>query len=91
MKEKSLRTAHRTVALPLVLFIILQGATGTVISFEDLLGQDWGGLPELIHFHLGTFGNIYRVLLGIGILWMAFTGFWIYMKIQERSKKAAQT
>lgn len=90
MKEKSLRTAHRTAALPFVLFIILQAATGTTISLENLAGQHWASFPELIHFQLGTIGNVYRVLLGLGILWMAVTGFWIYAKIQARSRKTAK-
>ncbi len=91
MKEKSLRSAHRMIGVPLVLFILVQSMTGTIISLGDLLGQEWSGGVKILHLDMGTAGMVYRVLLGMGILFMACTGLWIYLKIRERSGKPAKS
>jgi hypothetical protein len=40
-----------------------------------------------IHHGAGTTGDIYRILLGIGILGMVVTGTMIHFKIRARTKK----
>jgi hypothetical protein len=40
---------------------------------------------EFLHHGGGIIGISYRILVGTGILWMAFTGLIIYVKIRTRS------
>jgi hypothetical protein len=87
MTEKTLRRFHRAVGMPLALFVIVQIGTGTLLSVEDLLGRYWGGLLQDVHHQYGISGDIYRIIVGVGILWMAATGFAIAMKIRARTKK----
>jgi hypothetical protein len=42
---------------------------------------------KLIHFGGETVGGVYRILLGIGIVYMAVSGSIIYFKIRSRSKQ----
>ena len=87
MTEKTLRRFHRAIGMSLVLFTIIQVGTGMLLSIEDLLGRYWGGFLQTIHHQYGLPGDIYRVAVGIGILWMAATGLAISMKIRGRTKK----
>ena len=90
MQEKNLRKVHRNVGSIIAVFIIIQAFSGTLLSFQLL----WGGTPfglfvdgflDLVHFNLGPAGYIYRILLGLSIIWMAVTGGWISLKIRARS------
>jgi len=91
MKEKDLRQVHRFIGIPLAIFIILQSATGLVLSIEDILGKYWGGTIRDLHYRYGNIGNIYRIVIGIGLLWMTISGVMIYMKIKARTKKVADS
>jgi len=46
-----------------------------------------GEVLKFIHHGAGPIMNLYRVVLGIGILAMALTGCTIFFKIRARSKK----
>lgn len=42
----------------------------------------------MVHFSGGgTAGAIYRVFLAIAILWLVFSGSWIFLKIRARSRQ----
>jgi hypothetical protein len=92
MTEKTLRRLHRTIGLPLVLFIFIQSATGLFLTIENMLDRywDWAGFLRDVHHSLGILGDIYRLLLGFGMLWMAISGMLIYRAIRIRTKKSAQ-
>jgi hypothetical protein len=47
----------------------------------------WHEGLEFIHHGAGTAGSLYRILIGIGLLWMAVSGTIIFFKIRTRSKK----
>ena len=47
----------------------------------------WHEGLEFIHHGAGTAGSLYRILIGIGLLWMAVSGSMIFLKIRARSKK----
>ena len=47
----------------------------------------WHEGLEFIHRGAGTAGSLYRILIGIGLLWMAVSGSMIFFKISTRSKK----
>ena len=87
MKEVTLRKWHRIAGIFLALFVFFQVVTGIVLSIENLLGEYWGGILHDIHEGFGNFGDIYRMLLGIGLVWMVVSGSMIYMNIRERMKK----
>ncbi len=38
-----------------------------------------------LHHGGGGLGALYRLLLGAGTLWMAFSGSWIYWRVKRRS------
>lgn len=47
----------------------------------------WDEALQFIHFGAGTAGDLYRIVLGAGILWMAVSGGLIFFRIRARSKK----
>ena len=87
MNEASLRKWHRTLGIILALFIFVQAATGTLMALEFAVH-----LPELdalviLHTGGGLFGNLYRILLGLGIMVMTASGSLIYLKIRARTRR----
>lgn len=88
MIEASLRKWHRWLGLGLVVFVILQAVTGLTLTLSDLI--DIGALDRwcsLIHRGGGDFGVTYRILLAMGLLFMAFSGILIFIKIRQRTRK----
>ena len=85
MKEKELRKMHRSIGIILALFIILQSLSGIGMSIEDVFGKYWGILHD-IHYHFSYIGLIYRIVVGMGLVWMSLSGIMIYMKIRTRRK-----
>ena len=47
----------------------------------------WRTIFGFIHHGAGTFGDIYRIIVGIATLWMVFTGGMIFFKMRSRSQK----
>ena len=108
MKESALRKLHRRVGIMLALFIVLQAATGCLISFgylvpasghthSELVGQHaqerqgpslWNTTITAIHYGAGSAGDVYRILLGIGLVVMAVSGSSIFVKIRTRVTRA---
>jgi uncharacterized iron-regulated membrane protein len=88
MKEKSLRNGHRFIGISIALFVILQSVSGIMFSFEDFTGEYYDNFLRDIHVRLGYAGTVYRILLGMGLLWMTISGLMIYRKIRARKKAA---
>ena len=86
MKEATLRKWHRTSGIIIAVFIIVQVVSGIVLSIENILGDYWSGVIHDIHEGFGKAGGIYRILLGVGLVWMVISGSIIFMKIRERMK-----
>ncbi len=88
MTEADLRHGHRTMGIILAFFIFLQGASGTLLALESLFKAPGilGSLP-MLHFGGGTFGQIYRIFLGLGTMGMAVSGSLIFLKIRARTRK----
>ena len=88
LNEVSLRKLHRWLGISLVLFVILQALTGLILNLEDLFEvpalTHW---LKLIHRGGGDFGTAYRTLLALGLLFMAFSGIRIFIKIRQRTRK----
>lgn len=53
-------------------------------------GQDKHGLPGRIHHEEGAVWNLYRILIGSGLLVMIFTGTAIFIKVESRLKKVSR-
>jgi uncharacterized iron-regulated membrane protein len=88
MDEAYLRKWHRTMGIILAFFIFLQAATGAMMAFEHALdAHGLFGFVTSIHFGGGFFGNIYRIILGLGVMGMAASGTLIFLKIRARTKK----
>lgn len=47
----------------------------------------WDMILVSIHYGLGVGGAFYHVLLGIAAIWVAASGFMIFLKIRARQKK----
>ena len=88
MDEAYLRKWHRTMGIILALFIFLQAATGTLMSLEFALNvPEPFDAFEILHTGGGLLGNLYRILLGLGLMGMAASGTLIYFKIRARTRK----
>ncbi len=88
MNEAFLRKWHRTMGIILALFIVVQAATGALMALEDTLSfSEPTKVLGILHFGGDFFGDLYRILLGLGIMGMATSGTLIYLKIRARMKK----
>lgn len=86
MNEASLRKWHRWLGIGIILFVILQSLTGLILNLEDLFEvAAVTGWSKGLHRGLGDFGTVYRTILGLGLLGMAFSGGWIFFKIRQRT------
>ena len=88
MDEAYLRKWHRTMGIVLAFFIFLQAASGAMMALEFALNAS--GLFEVltsIHYGGGFLGNIYRIILGLGLMGMAASGTLIYLKVRARTQK----
>lgn len=88
MDEAYLRKWHRTMGIILAFFIFLQAASGALMALELALNSTglFGVLTSL-HFGGGSWGHLYRILLGLGLTGMAASGTLIYFRIQARKRK----
>ncbi|MFC1692577.1 hypothetical protein ACFL1R_03630 [Candidatus Latescibacterota bacterium] len=83
MKEKDLRQLHRSIGIILAFFIVLQSLSGLMLNIENMFDKYWG-IFHVIHYHFNQIGGIYRTIIGLGLVWMCFSGIMIYIKIRER-------
>lgn len=101
MQESRLRRWHRLAGVGIALFLAVQAGSGLIMSLSHLLTEgshiSTEGAPEHTHFpiselaeaiHSGgdVLGALYRAMLGLVALWMAFSGTWIFLNIRARSR-----
>jgi hypothetical protein len=88
MDEAYLRKWHRTMGIILAFFIFLQAASGAMMALEFYLNATGlFGILTSIHFGGGSWGHLYRIILGVGLMGMAASGTLIYLKIRARTSK----
>ena len=103
MKEPVLRKWHRHIAVLLAPLVLLQAISGLLLSIERLYGfysatgrllpdaqpfvWFWDSLVVGTHYGGGRLGAFYHILLGMGLVWLATSGLWIFVKIRTRTKK----
>jgi hypothetical protein len=86
MRENDLRKYHRRTGITVALFVFVQAFTGLLLSLDNIAPSlHLDRIADPIHFGGGLGGNIYRVFLALGLLFMASTGPWIFRKMWIRS------
>ncbi len=88
MKESTLRTLHRRIGAVVAIFVVVQAGSGMGLIIEGLAGHAGSGVSDLLHTGGAVASDIPRAVAGLGMLFMAATGVWIYMKIIGRRKPA---
>lgn len=100
MKEILLHKLHRYVGIAVAPFLVIQTVSGLLLGFGFFRrpGAVMGGrvlpgsLDELlmkIHFEPGWLGDAYHLVLGAGIIWIALSGWVIYLRGWRRRKSAS--
>ncbi|HTG81292.1 MAG TPA: hypothetical protein VL949_05085 [Geobacteraceae bacterium] len=97
MKEILLRKLHRSIGIVVAPFFVIQALSGLLLGF-GLFRRGEAGPPtpgrwdlflERIHFMPGWLSDSYHLLLGIGIFWIALSGWIIHLRSRGRTKAAA--
>jgi uncharacterized iron-regulated membrane protein len=104
MKGIQLNKLHRYVGITLAPFLVIQALSGILLNFglfdKEGSGEMGGFLPPTgsfnhllvkIHFGHGLVNEIYHILVALAILWMAVTGWLLFMRIRKAQKRMART
>ncbi len=105
MKKIRLNILHRYVGICIAPFIVLQALSGLLLNFgmfrkgsAATVGQHgpaassiWDLLLIKVHFGSGLLNDAYHLLLGAGIIWMAVTGWILYLRIRRMLRKQPAT
>ncbi len=101
MKGPLLNKAHRYVGTAIAPFMILQVLSGLFLDFglfrrgEAVPGgaaaarAGWDLFLVNAHFGPGLLSDFYHILLGCGIIWMACSGWFLYLRIRRLRHKGA--
>ena len=101
MKELRLNTLHRYVGIVIAPCLVIQTLSGLLLGFG--LYRDNGALQAgkriiespgvlneslaKIHFCPGLLGDIYHLLLGAGVVWMAVTGWLLFLRLRRSRRR----
>ena len=102
MKGIQLNKLHRYVGITIAPFLVIQTLTGLLLNFGALrqgVSAPAGGDPPVTstqwdaafikaHFGPGVIVDFYHLLLGAGIVWMAVTGWIIFLRGRRLRNKA---
>lgn len=100
MKGARLNRLHRGVGLVIAPFLVLQTLSGLVLDF-GLFRRGAGGTPALgqeeqldlilekIHFGPGWLGDSYHLLLGTATVWMALSGWLLFLRLRRNRQRLA--
>jgi uncharacterized iron-regulated membrane protein len=104
MKGIQLNKLHRYVGITLAPFLVIQALSGILLKFglfNKGKGGEMGGLLSptgnfdhllvKIHFGPGLVNGIYHILVALAILWMAVTGWLLYLRIRKAQKRMTKT
>lgn len=90
----SINKAHRYVGIVVAPFLAIQTISGLLLGIGlfrrpgstlterglPLVFEGWEGLFAKTHFGPGATDDIYHLLLGAGIIWMAVSGWVLYLR-----------
>ncbi len=93
-KGVRLNTLHRYVGIILAPFLVLQTVSGLLLRLarvgpsvsEEGIGAPlnaWHQLLVRIHIGPGLLSTTYQLLLAAGVLWMAVSGWILYLRIRR--------
>ncbi|BCS53458.1 hypothetical protein [Geobacter sp. SVR] len=98
MNRINLNKLHRYSGLIVSLFLVLQTISGLLLDFGLFrngrqMGKEgaqgaWDLLLVKIHYGAGLFGDAYHLLLGLGIIWLATSGWLLFLRIRRARRKA---
>lgn len=97
MVEIGLNKLHRYVGIATAPFMVLQALSGLLLDIGQFhrgrtgAGEQtkWNPLLVKIHFGPGWLNDGYHLLLGAAIIWMALTGWLLYLRIRRARRKLA--
>jgi uncharacterized iron-regulated membrane protein len=99
MKGIQFNKLHRYVGITLAPFLVIQALSGILLKFGLFSRGGGGGMggvlsPEgsfdrlLIEVHFGPgMAEIYHLLVALAILWMAVSGWLLFMRIRKAQRR----
>jgi uncharacterized iron-regulated membrane protein len=101
MKGIHLNKLHRYVGIIIAPFMAIQTLTGLLLSFGpfrrggsavtgwnlSIIDKGWDDIFIKTHFGPGLISDGYHLLLGAGIIWMALSGWMLYLRGMRLRKK----
>lgn len=105
MKEIGINKLHRYAGIAIAPFLVIQALSGLFLDFglfragSTVTGAQkmpaargaWDLLLLKIHFGPGLISSTYHLLLGAGIIWMAVSGWVLYLRMRRTRRKAANS
>ncbi len=100
MKGPNLNKAHRYVGIIIAPFMVIQVLSGLFLDFGLFRRETsspggaaathagWDLFLVKTHFGPGVLSDTYHILLACGIVWMACTGWLLYLRIRRVLRKA---
>jgi uncharacterized iron-regulated membrane protein len=97
-----LNKLHRCVGVCIAPFLVIQTLSGLLLDFGLFRRGSFGpGVEEVsharnvadtllvkLHFGPGTVNDCYHFALGVGVIWMALSGWVLYLRIRKARKKS---
>jgi uncharacterized iron-regulated membrane protein len=101
MKGPYLNKLHRYVGIVVAPFLVIQTLSGLLLDFglfrrgapggpAPVRGA-WDPLLTRVHFGPGPINDAYHLLLGAGIVWMAVSGWLLYLRLRRARRRSAAT
>jgi uncharacterized iron-regulated membrane protein len=101
VKGIHLNKLHRYVGIVIAPFMAIQTLTGLLLSFGPfrrggpaltdrelpIINNGWDVIFIKTHFGPGVISDSYHLLLGAGIIWMALSGWILYLRGRRLRKK----
>ncbi len=98
MKDIRLNTLHRYVGIAIAPFMVIQTLSGLLLDFglfrrgageegTPVSRASWDLLLVKVHFGPGWLGDAYHLLLGAGIVWMALSGWILYLRVRRSRRR----
>jgi hypothetical protein len=90
MNERSVRNLHYRVGITIVVFLLVQAATGLLLglgSIASVTGSKWFQILEIIHTNWDPLGSLYRIFLGLGTAAQCILGIIIILLSRARYRK----
>lgn len=92
---------HRYVGIVVAPLLVLQTVTGLLLKLglfrnagpileggQSPAGGGWSPLLVKLHFGPGPVSDIYHLLLGAAVLWMAVSGWVLFLRLRRARKNA---